>query len=138
MANISTTDIKGAAEAPKAPANVLEITCRFCGVKTGEAEIPPRLLGQEVTLADLDIADSRCDVCITEKGTVQEAEAHYEAKMHDEGGTPEEFAQKLEELDGDAKAMIEWTEEEKSRRVAERQAVADAEAKAADVAQAEK
>lgn len=102
---------------------IIDVTCRFCGTKTGEYDVPERFDGQEVTTESLGIMDSRCDACVVTHGTVQAAEAAIEAKLYDVGGcTPEKKIEILEASGWSESEAVELASAEREQRIEEREA----------------
>lgn len=115
---------------PKREPRIIDVTCRFCGTKTGEYDVPERFDGQEVTLESLGIMDSRCDACQATHGTVQEAERAIEAALFDVGGcTPEKKMEILEASGWSEPAVVEMAAAEREQRIEERK---EAEKESAD------
>ena len=52
---------------------IFELRCSVCGTKTGEYTLPESFTGnvEDLTLADIGVADTRCDEHPPEKAEVQ-------------------------------------------------------------------
>ena len=117
------------------PQRMLDLTCRFCGEKTGEYAVPRRFEGLDITPDKLGIVDSRCDACKGTHGTVQEADQAIEKALHDVGGATDELKKQMfEEAGWSAPAVIEAAQAEREKRIegieALQEATAEAEAEA--------
>ncbi len=75
---------------------MFEILCRFCGMKTGEMEIPYRLRGTVVTNESFGIVDNRCSTCEVSNGNYKEMAQEFEEKRL---GDSDDFKQVIEEAE---------------------------------------
>lgn len=109
-----------AAEPPKFA--TLDITCRFCGEKGGEVQVPLAKIpeGEEPTLAHAGVEEHRCPTCVEAHGTLQEAKKAYDELI---GEDDERFKVWYAEAGHDLGRLVEKCDEKLKADEAEREKI---------------